>query len=729
MKTKSFNLIIIFLLLFGLPCVKLQAQLNSLDEDFNEGFPQGWDVSEGLTQSSYQWRSSSTGYEGKGMMFNSNGSAVGNTSALKTPLLKFTSDKVLTFWFKNPKGGDFSVFVDVFESDNVTYKRDTLAKNLVADDWTLKSLSISDYTNQTIKIVFRSISNKYGSAVGNHYLDNVITEDISICAYPIDIELYSVSQTEATLMWALAEDAGSEPDTFRITVVDALGNFVGKYNDFPFVNDGSYIYTIEGLDNSSKYTVKMQSDCDRQGKGLSKMAKDFTFTTLCKPIGVPYYEGFNAENRLLSNCWIINPETFSSVEISTSTYKYGDSGYSLLLNGNSKKATYVVSNQFAHAGNDLEVSFMVYSSIDLPFNVGLTSDPLSAENFDILWSDTTIVGEGWREVRFCTDASYYEDAENLSLFISLKEGVSGTLYIDDVNVKIRPICPRIEKLRVSNILAKQVTLNWIEFGNAGSYEVEITDEQNISKIQKVNTHPIVISDLVGNSEYTIRVRSVCSSEKLGEWSLPITFNTACDVMPTTEFIESFESSQKLIPECWEVKQFVAGYGEGDNYGNKGIDVYTPSYTQFPPVGVITEAKDGENVLRFRKSKGGTRTAIITQAIQIENPNSYDMSFWMYRNGAEITTAAGVVSESLRVLVNDTPDTIGAIELGVINSFYQHIPKVNAPGYYLYDYNIPLSGKVYIIIEATAQTGGYDLYIDDLRVYPAPSCRKVRDIEM
>ena len=726
MKTKSFFFLIITFLLSL--TFEVQAQTNFY-EDFNttsaRKIPSTWSIIEGEVSGTYAWRGQKEDFDAMCMRFNAGG---GSYSVLRTPEITLTSDKDLSFYFKN-ETADFSVYVDVLNADG-TETRHLLGENLISSSWMLKTYSLKNFTGSKIKIAFYG---KKTDAGGYAYFDKVSIEDVSICAYPMDIELVSVSQNSASIMWTINSDGGSLPAHFKIRVKDETGAVVGNYNDYRFENDGSYLFTIEGLKSKTSYTVSLCSDCSEDMKGTSKWSEDFSFRTLCDYVALPYKVDFDSEDRLIPSCWVVNPENLAGVEISTSGFRYGDTGYSLMFQGNASKTAYAVSEQFAHAANDLEVSFMVYGDFGLPFNVGLTTDPLSAEAFEILLVDTIKVRSNWSEVRFCTDASYYENQENLSLFISLPAGVSGRLYVDAIRVNPRPTCPRLENIKVKNILAQEVTLDWLEYGKAGKYEVEIsnvlTPESGVIS-KTVTSYPCEVNGLVGNTTYSVKVRSVCSDTNKGEWSLPVEFKTSCDVMESNVFTESFEASASVIPECWQVKQFVAGYGDGENYGNEGIDVYTPTYSMYPDGVTVTEAKDGRKVLRFRKTKGGTRTAIITQAMQINTPKSYDVSFWMYRNTREIVSSAGnKYPEPVRVLVNNRPDTVGAIELDVIHACIYHSPVVEEPGWYQYDYNIPLTGTVYFMLEVLSQPEGNDLFVDDIRVYNAPTCRKIRNIEL
>jgi hypothetical protein len=349
--------------------------------------------------------------------------------------------------------------------------------------------------------------------------------------------------------------------------------------------------------------------------------------------------------------------------------------------------------------------------------------------FDNIWVDT-LKSKGWHEVRFCTDASYFGADENLALFFSLPKASKGTLFIDNIEVRERPSCPRLEKLRAFDIQSDRLKLDWIEFGKANNYEVEISDKEgNVLKVEKCVSHPCELAGLAANTIYSIRVRSLCLEN--AEWSLPIEVSTMCDVMVNSVFTESFESSDLKLPDCWQPKQLVRGNGSGEDFGDAGVDIIdiaiqsSDLYASSSNAGYVPNgAKDGNNVLRFRKSAAGTHTALITQPIDVVSVGQYDLSFWMYRN------VGFVDNEKLQVWVSNRPDTAdaSAVKLGVINTSFDYIPKVLEPGFYLYEYNIPLSGKVYIILEGISQNS-HDIFVDELRVYPAPTCRKISGIEM
>ncbi|MBR3945990.1 MAG: fibronectin type III domain-containing protein [Bacteroidales bacterium] len=151
-------------------------------ENFNSltsGIPSCWDNSEGTTTTdSYKWNYYATGHEGACVRFNSYNNSSYNTNMLKTvslDLAELTSAK-LEFWYKNPTGGDFSVYVST--DGGATYTDNVIATGLTdVSDWTNAAYDISSYCgNSNVVIVFKGTSNwGYGDAY--IYLDDVTVRE------------------------------------------------------------------------------------------------------------------------------------------------------------------------------------------------------------------------------------------------------------------------------------------------------------------------------------------------------------------------------------------------------------------------------------------------------------------------------------------------------------------------------------------------------------------------
>lgn len=156
-------------------------------ENFNSlvsGIPVCWDNSEGTTTiSSFKWNYYETGYNGAGLRFNSYVNPNGSINVLSTPPVAVNENAILSFWCKNPDGGDFTVLASVDTSST----RDTLITNLTnIGDWMQVGLPLDSatYTGHNVTIYFQGTSN-YGDDDAYIYLDKVsIVSQLS----PVDCE-------------------------------------------------------------------------------------------------------------------------------------------------------------------------------------------------------------------------------------------------------------------------------------------------------------------------------------------------------------------------------------------------------------------------------------------------------------------------------------------------------------------------------------------------------------
>ncbi|MBR1682856.1 MAG: choice-of-anchor D domain-containing protein [Bacteroidaceae bacterium] len=164
-------------------------------ETFNgisSGIPANWDNSEGTTiNDSYKWSYYATGQDGAGLRFNSYNNQNGIWNVLKTPAMNLPADKVmqLSFWYKNPTGGDFSVYISNDGGDSYTT---SLATGLTGQSaWKQIELSIPDEFKNNVVIVFKGTSN-YGSGDAYIYLDGFMVKEAPMEA-KLDVETESIA--------------------------------------------------------------------------------------------------------------------------------------------------------------------------------------------------------------------------------------------------------------------------------------------------------------------------------------------------------------------------------------------------------------------------------------------------------------------------------------------------------------------------------------------------------
>ena len=222
-------------------------------EDFNSissGIPTCWDNSEGTTTTeSYKWNYYSTGYEGAGLRFNSYINSNGNTNTLKTPVINVVSDASLSFYYKNPTGGDFSVYV-------IANGTQTLLEGGLTgmSDWTRQSYDLSEYAGQGVQIAFIGTSN-YGPTGAYIDLDSVAvlaaTTPVEPCDAPTNLQIASITTNSAVASW----NAGGSETSWKV------GYKLQSAGQWQEATVSTTTYSIEGLTANSTYDFRVKAVC------------------------------------------------------------------------------------------------------------------------------------------------------------------------------------------------------------------------------------------------------------------------------------------------------------------------------------------------------------------------------------------------------------------------------------------------------------------------------------
>ncbi len=193
-------------LVFATACeTYVVTEANPFAENFNAltaDIPLCWDNEEGTTtNTSHRWNYYATGYTGACLRFNSFSNSNGNTNMLKTPVLDITALATprVTFMYKNPTGGDFSVFVSTDGGE--TYTTELATGLTAATNWTPMSIALEELdATDSVVIVFQGTSN-YGSGDAYIYLDNVVVEETPACLAPTNLSLDTVTTTYFQVSW------------------------------------------------------------------------------------------------------------------------------------------------------------------------------------------------------------------------------------------------------------------------------------------------------------------------------------------------------------------------------------------------------------------------------------------------------------------------------------------------------------------------------------------------
>lgn len=593
---------------FTTPCLSVVVtEADPFVEDFNTlttGIPSCWDNAEGTTTTdSYKWNYYETGNTGAAVRFNSYSNSNGRTNFLKTPVLDLSglTNPMVTFSYKNPAGGDFSVYYTI---DGTNYVE--IATGLTGvSAWTNAEYIISDLAGAAnARIIFKGTSN-WGSGDAYIYLDDVMVSQAPTCPKPTDVTINNISTTSAEISWTNGGTETAWTISYNGTEIAANTN--------PF--------TLTGLTASTLYTIMVKANCSTEDE--SAWSNSAEFATSCAPYTVdannPYTEDFTAypyatsqynDVRYMPLCWdMIFTGTVNNYEPTVYSGYYSNDVPSFAIVAGSAASygteNYVIMPEFTNDYTTLQLSFGTtmeggYGVLELGYITDITDATTFVTLNTIPSNDVNAV------VSHEINLSAYTFATDARLAFRYG-GVSSSyrsccLY--DVVLEMIPSCLRPTDVTIldAQTTENSAVVDWTPAGNETQWQVACNGDTTL-----VTAHPFTITGLDAATSYTVSVRAYCSAEDQSNWSTGVDFATECAVVVVTfdhPYHEGFEGAI-----CWSIQQ-IAG---DDNWNLSTNNPYEGEY------GVVFPYTEGAE---------GLLVSPVLNLAQLANP---ELSFKYYTN--------------------------------------------------------------------------------------------------
>ena len=409
-------------------------------EDFNEltvanSIPEGWDNSEGTipaTSPAYKWcyntslsavgGTNGTSYDGTNCVrFNSYNPQSGQTNFLKTVPLALPDEPELqlTFWYKNPTGGDFSVYIST--DGGATYETALVTGLTNVSEWTkIAPISLSDYAGQQVIIVFKGTSN-YGNGDAYIYLDDVTVEEVPSCAAPSGLAVDNITTNSAELSWT-ANSGETEWTLYYKKATDTEYTEVTEVTENP--------YTLTGLESATDYQFYVTAICSVTDQSVASGV--CRFTTDCDVFVVdadhPFFEDFEG-TTFVPDCWgSIMDGTNKWSRISNSYYPT-HSGSACARSGYSGDV-YLVMPAIQIA-DDAVLSFWSFNSYPDDYEKN-SIVLLDGSDETELWTTDAVTSE-W--VNIVVDLSAYK-GQTIKIAFKYEGYNAHDWYVDDVQIVV-----------------------------------------------------------------------------------------------------------------------------------------------------------------------------------------------------------------------------------------------------------------------------------------------------
>lgn len=539
----------------------LRAQTPILENSFDtDPTLSGWIVEGDDLTSTYpdNWRwSSSLGHMLSG---NSYSSTSTDQYILITPeIILDARGADYSFDYKSLKASNFSVYVLTNGASSYIASPSSavaIESNLPIETlYTTVEGSLAAYVGQTIRLAF-----VHTNILGEVYLDNFSVAKPPLCLPAKGLTLSSLQTTSVTLNWT-----NSTTDAYKLMICSApqatpAAPDLSQVISTTDINVTNNTYNVTGLTAGTTYYFYLRADCSSTAHGFGQWSKGVMCSTPCVAQATPYTIDFDTYSSGDNpDCWVPistheeQPAVYTSTSLTSPCYRIPIS---------STKDAMVILPMFTSNAEDLMVKVRIKaSSENQQISVGLTNDITDASAF--LTCTTQQLTEEWETYTFFLKNIYYTGPNYYIAFYSpsgqTESSTSIYQYIDNVEVLVAPDCLYPLKLKSSDVTDSSVKLEWEDKNIATSnYTIEYTTG-GVSQTVDVNANPYVLSGLLSNSDYSIKIRANCTSTSYSAYTDSIdihTFITPVDISQSSpEYVDGFED---LATSKW---QYVLGNEE------------------------------------------------------------------------------------------------------------------------------------------------------------------------
>ncbi len=364
-----------------------------------------------------------------------------------------------------------------------------------------------------------------------YWLDDFKVELIPNCIEVSDLVASNVTANSATISWTAST---SNPASYQVYC--SINNTAPAEDETNVETTPENTIDLSGLSETTQYYVWVRSAC---GVGdFSPWDGPIVFTTLCTPVNVPFFEGFeNGYNHddVVEGCWTQESVSGSQSWVVNSTNTINNRTprtglFNATLRYSNEDWLFYRVNLIQGQAYD----FTVWARQDATSGATLTlawgTEDNSAAMTNIIVDAQVITNGDYQEVKGTfgvpTDGVYY---------IGIKGSLTYTPYymsIDDISLDFGPNCVEPTAIVASEITANSANISWTASVSApASYHVYYSttntapaDDIADAEYAEVTGLTTELSELTPVTTYYVWVRSACGADENSVWT-GISFET------------------------------------------------------------------------------------------------------------------------------------------------------------------------------------------------------------
>ncbi|MBR4135858.1 MAG: fibronectin type III domain-containing protein [Bacteroidales bacterium] len=557
-------------------------------------------------------------------------------------------------------------------------------------------------------------------------IDNLLVDVAPPCSPISDLQASNIFATNATISWN--PTVVGTPQQYHVVVKDMTTQTVTTFT----TTDTTYLLT--NLSEQTTYQVGVYTDCTNN---FSSDTVFTSFTTTClSPVFVEL--AGDPDDPSSAGVFYMPPSDFSSNYSYSQQWFYADQ-----LGVTPRDFTSI----YFHCGSQVSVTryWNVYVAISDISSTGMMGFevPTASHPFQLVYSGIVNVSpgpDGWFELELDAPFSYnghddyvlaiadntgssttspgfyihvdWEgltgslvtygthgpvDINNPSSFIGMMEGFwwSNDIRFGYCN---STTCLVPNTLTISNVTDNAADVSWYSTDSVATWEVQYhtAADTNWITAATVSVPSYSFTGLNPNTEYSVRIRTICSSTSVSSWSPVETFRTECVNITAIPYFEDFENTLNLYSTnqgtyitCWD------RYASSESH-----------YVHIPSNG---NAHSGSHFLDFHQTPNCFDIAIMPALDASIDLSTLMSHFYARKTGTTGTLEVGVMTDPADPTTFEALDTID-LSAYATNVYYENV---------VYFENYGGVGRHIAFRASNADNCSF--YIDDVTLQEIPNC--------
>jgi len=416
-----------------------------------------------------------------------------------------------------------------------------MGKQNNVEDWTwyVQSLDIEEPGIYTLALYW------YNPSAGEPYatpaaIDSVIVEEY-LCTTPKSIEFVNRAAHAVTLKWFGGQCKNFEYVLSRYANLGDPAMIDAEDKEaYGTLNDGPQV-TIQGLMPNTNYSFYVRTICE---DGYTDWV-EYDFNTPCELYELPYTEGFFETPE----CWILSGASVGKTSVGTSAEH--EDWYRLSLNATSGMA--ILPELAVDLKNvDVEIGLFNTTANYGAVSLGVMDNTWDASTFKEVAFFQTQTKPGSTGTYTPTQLEVFHKMLNLyegtGKVLAIKNATANAIGVKYITLTELPDCVRPQQVELTFVTDNAVTVNWIA-GVEEAWDIMINDQI----IENVTENPYRVTGLEQGTVYSVSVRAICDEQSKSEWSVPVSFQTACGVNPlpmNEDFSGLVAANKRATLTCW-----------------------------------------------------------------------------------------------------------------------------------------------------------------------------------